>query len=93
MKVMDAGIIMIVCIFIGVVCALFGGMVLDETYYQVEDAGLWNGLPSEWTDTGTLFNFINLYYIGCTVIPFIGIGIFVKSWFEREGTDRVQYYG
>ena len=93
MKIMDGAIIMIICVFVAAILALMGGIVLDNVYLMIEDAGLWNNIPTNWQTTGQLFSVINLYYFGCLVVGGAGVLVFVLSILEHQSSDQVQYYG
>ena len=94
MRILDGAVIMIICVVVAAVLALFGGIIIDEFYYQVESAGLWNNIPTAWQGTGTLFSMINLYYFGCIALAGAGVLIFLLAVYENEANDtRLQYYG
>lgn len=78
------------CMF-GVVMALAGGMILDETFGHFDMLGWFDNAPSQWTEGGTwstLFTTMNLYYFLCFLFPIVGVACFVKSVIASQGYDQ-----
>lgn len=84
-------VIMVAFCIIGIVMALTGGLILDETFGHLDVLGWFDNAPSSWTEGGTwsnLFTVMNLYYFLCFLFPVIGIAAFVKSVIASQGYDQ-----
>lgn len=84
-------IIMVACCIFGLIMALVGGIILDETFGHLDSLGWFDNADSDWTENGTwgnLFTTMNLYYFMCFLFPIVGIACFIKSIIASQGYDQ-----
>lgn len=86
-------VILFLCCFISFLMAFAGGMFIDKLYNALDERDLIGapGLTTEWANaqTGFVYEFMNMYYGLCYIVPFIGLAVFFQSIAKR--TSGSQY--
>ena len=85
-------VIMVICIVTSIILALTGGIVIDNVYGGVYDAGMYDDLPETWNNGDSMFGMMNLYYLCCVGIALVGVVAFVLSILRKEPVDSVYQY-
>lgn len=85
-------IILFLCCFISFIMSFAGGLFIDKMYNAFDERGLIGepGLNAEWaTSQSFIYQFMNMYYGLCYIVPFIGLAVYFQSIAKR--TSGSQY--
>lgn len=69
-----------------------GGVVVDNVYNGLFDAGFFDDVPSEWNSVDEINASINLFHAAALSIAACGIIAFFLICFREESVDEQQYY-
>ena len=87
----------IICCIIGFLLSYGGGKIVDEIHQKALDAGVLKDDASmndyQAGTQGTLYFFINYYYLLCYIIPVFGAIVFGQSIVKRVRTSQYTYRG
>lgn len=92
LRPVEGAVIMLVCIFIGVLLEFSGGLVIDGLWNFGEDSKIFDSTPSEWNTYHDTVMGINLFHAVTAGISILGIVIFIITCLYREGS-ATEYSG
>jgi hypothetical protein len=86
-------VILFLCCFVSFLMAFAGGAFIDRYYMAMDDRGFIGapGLPAIWAaaQENYMYQFMNMFYGLCFIVPFIGLAVFFQSIAKR--TSGSQY--
>lgn len=85
-------VIMVVCILTAIILALCGGLVIDQFYGSMFEAGMYDDVHGGWDTSGEFYTLVNAWFFFCIAIALVGVIAFVLSWLRREGVDTIYDY-
>ncbi len=89
-------VILFLCCFVSFVFAFAGGLFIDKMYTAFDDKGLIGepGLNAEWAYSQSfIYQFMNMYYGLCYIVPFIGLAVYFQSVAKRtSGSQYIRGY-
>jgi hypothetical protein len=81
---------MVGCCLLGLLLSMFGGLILDSMWKQMDIAGAFDVSPA-WQSVGTQYASLNLWYFFCALIPVLGIFNFVYSLIKKKDKPARMY--
>jgi len=89
-------VILFMCCFVSFVMAFAGGLFIDKMYSEFDDKGLIGepGLDAKWANAQSpIYQFMNMFYGLCYIVPFIGLAVFFQSIAKRtSGSQYIRGY-
>jgi hypothetical protein len=90
-------VILFLCCFISFLMAFSGGMFIDKLYARLDTMGYIGTtiMNAEWGDVQSkhIYEFMNMYYGLCYIVPFIGLAVFFQSIAKRtSGSQYIRTY-
>jgi len=84
-------VIMVICILIGLLLSMTGGVVVDTIVTELDEQGF-DDVPDKWNYQGNQNSMVNLFYVVVYIIPLLGIIIFIMSVIARQQYDQQEAY-
>jgi len=89
-------VILFLCCFISFLMSFAGGVFIDRLYITLDEQGYIGAawMSADWVSAQNMvFQFMNMYYGLCFIVPFIGLAMFFQSIAKRtSGSQYIRGY-